>query len=573
MSTIDTRHRVADPTAQMPFPRLPGLLVASFLLLFAAPAGATFHFMSISAIGVGLGGDPDVQFVELKMEFLSQTNLTNTRLTAFDKDGNATQLLLSGHGVTNGQTGTNVLYATSAFQTATGVTPDFVIPAGVVTPTGMICWGAPSDDPTSPPDPTSWDFDKPTNYVDCVAYGSYGGFLTRPQSGTPSSLSPGDGTESLTRISGNFSDGSNATDFALAAPSPCNNAGECAVFPTPTPTTTATPTLTATPTPTATATPTLTATVTRTATPTPTGTATPVPSTTPTATGAAPTAAATPPPATFTPTPLATPNDKARLACARALAKSTTKFTGAYLQALAACETDRLKGKTAGPCPDAKAAATIASAAGKRTKAIDKACGAVPPAAVGFGASCGGFTGGCTGAIASVADVVGCLDCGGRRAGDELRSALYGAPADPASLKCQLAFGKSAAAFFRAATSALTSCEDAVLRGKASPPCPDVKTANRIADKKAKLRTALCKACGGTDKRCDGNADVAPSVLGVTTCPSRTVPAGDACGAIAIADLAGAVDCVGCLAEYESRCVAAFPTHASAIADECAIVP
>ena len=546
----------------MPRPPRRALLVA-LLLLFATPAGATFHFMSITEVGVGLGGDPDVQFLELRLEAPDQINLTNTRLTAFDKDGHATELLLSGHGVTNGATGTNVLYATSAFQTATGVPPDFVIPPGIVTPTGMICWGAPSDVPTSPPDPTSWDFDKPTNYVDCVAYGSYGGF-TRTQSGAPSSLAPGTDTQSLTRISGNFADGSNATDFALAAPSPCNNAGDCAVFPTPTPTTTATPTVTATPT----------------ATPTASRTATPVVSPTPTATGGAPTSTATPLPPTSTPsaaastpTPLATPN-KTPIACARALAKGTAKFTAGYLQALVACESDRLKGKTPGPCPDAKAAAKIAAAAGKRTKAIAKACGTVTPAAAGFGAACGGFTGACTDPIASLADVERCLDCGGRRADDELRSALYGAAADPSALKCQLAFGKSVAAFFRAATAALTACEDGVLRGKTSPPCPDAKTAERIAAKDAKLRAALCKACGGTDNRCDGSADVSPAVLGLTTCPSRTVPSGGAaCGGIAIPDLTGAIDCATCLAAFESRCVAAFPTHATASADACALVP
>jgi hypothetical protein len=554
------------------------VLVVSLLLLTAATrADATFHFMSISEVGVGFGGDPDVQFVELRLEVADQTNLTNTRLTAFDKDGNASQLLLSAHGVTQGQLNTNVLYATAAFQTATGIVPDFVIPAGVVTPSGMICWGAPSDNPASPPDPATWDFDKPTNYVDCVAYGSYTGF-TRQQSGAPTSLAPGDGTESLTRISGNFADGSNATDFALAGASPCNNAGDCAAFATPTSTPTSTPTATSTPTRTATPTATLTATPTATgtpgtATPTPSGIATPTPSATATATGIASTSTPTiVPTAAATPTPVATPS-KTRLACARALAKTSEKFTAAYVQALVACETNRLKGKTPGPCPDAPTNAKIAAAAAKRTKTVDKACGALAPVDVGFGATCPGFTGGCTDPIASLGDVVRCLDCSGRRAGDELRSALYGAPPDAIRSKCQLAFGKSATTFFRAAASALTSCEDGVLRGKLTPPCPDAKTTERIAGKERKLRAALCKACGGKDKRCDGVDDFAPAVLGLTTCPSRSVPGGLACGAIAIADVADAIDCVVCLSHFESRCSAAFPTHPTAIADACTLMP
>ena len=148
------------------------LVVLSSLLFAPHPASATFHFMSISEIGAGFGGDLDVQFVELRLEAGGQTNLPNTRLTAFDAAGNATELVLSDHAVANGTNGANILYATTAFATATGVTPDFVIPAGLVSPTGMICWGAPG---VAPPSPSSWDLEKPNNYVDCVAYGSFAG--------------------------------------------------------------------------------------------------------------------------------------------------------------------------------------------------------------------------------------------------------------------------------------------------------------------------------------------------------------------------------------------------------------
>lgn len=199
------------------------LLAGSLVLVFVRAADATFHIMSISEVGSGFGGDPAVQFVELRLDGGGQTVLTNTRLTAFAADGTATELLLSNHAVSNGAVGANVLYATTAFETATGVTPDFVIPAGVVTQTGMICWGAPG---AAPPDPSSWDFDKPNNYVDCVAYGSFAA-ATRTSSGTPSSLAPGDGTQSLRRTKGSSASGSNDTDFALATPTACNNAGDC----------------------------------------------------------------------------------------------------------------------------------------------------------------------------------------------------------------------------------------------------------------------------------------------------------------------------------------------------------
>ncbi len=202
--------------------RLSGLAVLIGLIAPQA-AGATFHLVSISEVGAGVGGNPAVQFVELRLDGAGQTNLANTRLTVFDADDNATQLLLSNHGVTNGAAGANVLYATAAFAAATGVTPDFVLPEGIVTPTGMVCWGAPG---VVPPDPSTWDFFKPNNYVDCVAYGGFAG-ATRLASGTPTSLPPGDATQSLTRTKGSGESGSNDVDFALAAPNVCNNAGDC----------------------------------------------------------------------------------------------------------------------------------------------------------------------------------------------------------------------------------------------------------------------------------------------------------------------------------------------------------
>jgi hypothetical protein len=463
------------------------------LALFAAgtrPAQATFHFMSISELGAGFLGDPNVQFVELRVDAPGQTNLTDTRLTVFDKDGTPAVLLLTPTGVPDGATGRNILYATTAFQSATGVTPDFVIPAGVVSPSGMVCWGAPGE---SPPDPASWDLQKPENYVDCVAYGSYS-HDTRPSSGTPTSLTPGDGIQSLTRIKNNGATGSNDADFTLAAAGPCNNAGTCASL--------------------------------------------------------AP-----------NPTPTATPPGKAQLTCRRAVIKASHKFAAAALQARAACETQRLKGKVAGPCPDAKASGKIAAADAKRTKAITKACGALAPGDAGFGASCPGYTGACADALATIADVSACVDCGNRRANAELVGAVYAAAPDAALLKCQLGLGKAATSHYRAVGALLAKCEDGVARGKIAAPCPDAKTAGKITARNAKLRSTLCKVCGGKDKLCDGNADAAPATLGLTSCPARTVPGGAACGNVAIGSLADVVTCVECVATFESVCTTALAAH------------
>lgn len=455
--------------------------------------------MSISEVGAGFLNDPNIQFVEIRLDAGGQTELANTRLTVFDKDGVAAVLLLTPTGVSNGTSSANVLYATAAFQTATGVTPDFLIPPGVVAPSGMVCWGAPG---ASAPDPGSWDLGKPENYVDCVAYGGYP-HITRPASGTPTSLLPGDGKKSLTRTKNTGAAGSNDMDFALVAASPCNNAGVCASL---------------------------------------------APS----------------------PTPTATPPGKAQLTCRRAIIKAGTKFAAAHAQALSACESQRLKGKLAGPCPDAKTTAKITAADVKRTKAITKACGALSAADTGFGTTCPGYTGGCTSPIASIGDVSTCVDCAARRAGSELLGLVHAAPPDTVTLKCQLGLGKAVVGHARTVAALLARCEDGVARGKIVAPCPDAKTTAKIAAKNTKLRRTLCKACGGKDKLCDGTGDATPAVLGLTTCPSRIVPGGAACGSLTIGTLADVAACVECVATFETVCTTAFVAHPSALPLSCA---
>ncbi|MCC6849858.1 MAG: hypothetical protein IT294_15245 [Deltaproteobacteria bacterium] len=473
------------------------------LCLCPRPAAAAFRLVSISELGAGFLGDPNVQFVELRLDAAGQIDLANTRLTVFDKDGVAGALLLTPTGVADGTSGRNVLYATAAFAAATGVAPDFVIPAGVLRPSGMVCWGAPA---ASAPDPSSWDFDKPESYVDCVAYGGYV-HATRPQSGAPTSLLPGDGTRSLTRIQGTGASGANAADFALAAATACNNGGACA----------------------------------------------------PLAPQATPSATATP----------ASAPGKAERACRRAVIRAAARFSAAFVNAGVACDTQRLRARIPGPCPDAPALARIAAAAAKRTAAITRACRALPPAAAGFGAACPGYAGGCTNAIASFDDVSSCLDCGIRSAAGDLLTMAYATAPEPNLLACQRGFGKAVAAHHRGVAALLARCEDAVARGRIAGACPDARTAARIAAKATKLRAALCKVCGGDDKRCQGAPDIAPAALAITACPARTVPGGAACGAIPVADLPGVAACVECIAAFDTACASQLAARPEALPAAC----
>src|SRR2546426_1417014 len=110
----------------------------------------------------------------------------------------------------------------AAFFAATGTQADFYwdnFTFGDIDPDcGMICWGAPG---VVPPNPASWNPGDPNQYVDCVAYGGYTAATKTsthdgtPSSGTPTALTAGDDTNSLTRVSAT---GNQGTDFMLGPP-------------------------------------------------------------------------------------------------------------------------------------------------------------------------------------------------------------------------------------------------------------------------------------------------------------------------------------------------------------------
>ena len=182
------------------------------------PAAALFHIAVIDEVMTSYGGDDAAQFVEIRMEFDGQTVTQNSVLAAFAADGSFLgDVLVVPDSIENGGDGLHWLMGTTAFETAAGIQVDFEFTAGLVTQSGMICWGAPG---IVPPDPPDWDREDLTNYVDCVAYGAYTG-PTHAHSGTPSPLSP-DG-HSLRRIGHTEN---NAADFACGDPAdPTNNDG------------------------------------------------------------------------------------------------------------------------------------------------------------------------------------------------------------------------------------------------------------------------------------------------------------------------------------------------------------
>jgi len=211
------------------------LLVSVAALAFAVsggplrpqPAFAAHHLAEISEVMVGFDGNPNVQYVEINQRAaLSQNFVQGTILTAFGPTGSFLGVVLTVPGNVNPGLDRKWVMGTAAFETASGIQADFEFPAGPMSPVGgMVCWGGLG----------LIDQTNPNHYVDCVAYGTYTGPVV--PSPPKTSLPAGDCQQSLTRViptttfnapnppDGTWADGNNSTDFALAAPSPQNDAG------------------------------------------------------------------------------------------------------------------------------------------------------------------------------------------------------------------------------------------------------------------------------------------------------------------------------------------------------------
>ena len=359
----------------------------------------------------------------------------------------------------------------------------------------------------------------------------------------------------------------------------------------------------ATPTPTKTATKTPTPTSTRTATRTPTPTATPTLTATPTVTAtrtASQTATAratcTPPPA---PAATATPVAARAKKCMRAIAKRASKFIGAKTLILQKCEEAIVKGTIAGPCPDADAANKIATAVDNLTTGIDKNCGGkdkacggdltneASPASLGWPATCPNFEGNanpaCSGAITDCGDIAACISCVGEAAVDQAIDLYYATlvPSGSGSAlnKCQQAIGRASAKFLIAKEKNIQKCWDLRIAGKHGSTCPNAaapakspaqKAAVAIAKADALKIATICKACGGSDKRCDddvtaldgrtvggsgGSDDFSPATIGFPArCSDVQIPGGAFCDQ-PVATLADLVECVDCVSEFKVDCI------------------
>ncbi len=259
------------------------------------------------------------------------------------------------------------------------------------------------------------------------------------------------------------------------------------------------------------------------------------------------------------------------LKCRRTVSKAGAVFAQNALKASQRCEDAVLRGKLAGPCPDQRATAALTKLRARLGGAIAVACG-------GGDKHCGdgddeilstiGWTvgicpdiaaSGCTNTIVDCAGADECLRCVDEAASnatidlafdDFLRNTL-----DATVQKCQRTIGRESARFVGAQVRTLQRCEDRVLRGKTSGPCPDGAALGKLGKSESAMQRKICTVCGGSNRACGGGDDLSPSQIGfASTCPGVTVPGGPACGG-AITTLTELVTCLDCVGRQRALCM------------------
>jgi len=187
-------------------------------------------------------------------------------------------------------------------------------------------------------------------------------------------------------------------------------------------------------------------------------------------------------------------------ACKREIARADARFSRAKMKALQQCFGDMTAGKRPGPCPDAStssrifvARAKLQSSIAKRCGGIDQTCSVTPDndslPSIGWDiGGCPNFeSGNCTNNISHCGHISTCLLCINDAAIDQAVDLYYNhflPTTDTGIRKCQIGLGKEASKFFQAKNKILGKCEDMVLKGSITGPCPGTRFEESIAKAK-----------------------------------------------------------------------------------------
>ena len=164
-------------------------------------------------------GDDTVQFIELRMLAPGQQFLSNgggsrgpSDLVFDDATGSAAtrrSFVFTHDVMPNAVQGSRILIATPALAALAGVTPEFVLPPGMLAPhDGRVCYRV------NPPQASN-----ATGVIDCVAYGKFAGDVG--PFGPPTPLTPDNRSLQRVALSGRAADDWTST----LTPTPTNNTG------------------------------------------------------------------------------------------------------------------------------------------------------------------------------------------------------------------------------------------------------------------------------------------------------------------------------------------------------------
>lgn len=125
-------------------------------------------------------------------------------------------------------------------------------------------------------------------------------------------------------------------------------------------------------------------------------------------------------------------------------------------------------------------------------------------------------------------------------------SVLLAGPAE-ATIKCRAAFSKETGKLTQALAKIQQQCAEGVRAGKIAGPCPDAKSAGKIAKAKDKIAAAVAKACG-----------TSTGEFAYGSCPDAELPSGTGVCSALVQSKSDEGSCVACLADQNASARVSF---------------
>lgn len=261
-------------------------------------------------------------------------------------------------------------------------------------------------------------------------------------------------------------------------------------------------------------------------------------------------------------------------ACKREIARADARYSRTKAKILQKCHSDLAAGKSTIPCPQSTpiqqrinvARAKLQSSIAKRCGGIDQTCSVTPDndtlPSIGWDiGQCPNFeSGSCTNNIVHCGHISTCLLCINDTAIDQAFDLYYDhftPTTDPLIRKCQAGLGKEASKFFQAKAKILGKCEDLILKGSITGPCPGTRFEEALTKAKGKSIAKMCGVCGGMDRVCGTVDDPDIADIGfLAQCPPVQPPDSPESCARDILTIEDMVACVSCVTSFKAYCVA-----------------